>query len=125
MAAPGADDPVTVLRHGSAEALSLALMRARNRTLQWLAAFEDAGALRLVEVDRFSPPAWLAGHAGWFQEWWIARHVQRGRGDAADAQSLRLASMSPTPTAGGTPRPAPAPSAGRWTCRSTRHCARG
>jgi ergothioneine biosynthesis protein EgtB len=95
MATPGADDPVTVLRHGSAEALSLALMRARNRTLQWLAAFEDAGALRLVEVDRFSPPAWLAGHAGWFQEWWIARHVQRGRGDAADAQSLRLASIEP------------------------------
>ncbi|WP_119287740.1 SUMF1/EgtB/PvdO family nonheme iron enzyme [Azohydromonas sediminis] len=95
MAAPGADDPVTVLRHGSAQALSLALMRARNRTLQWLAAFEDAGALRLVEVDRFSPPAWLGGHAGWFQEWWIARHVQRGRGDAADAQSLRLASIEP------------------------------
>ena len=40
-----------------------------------------------------SPPLWLAGHAGWFQEYWIARHVQRQRGEAADARGPRLASI--------------------------------
>ncbi len=90
------DDP-DVLRHGGREPLSLALMCARNRTLQWLAAFESHGACTVApeDADRFSPPQWLAGHAGWFQDWWIARHVQRARGDAADPLGPRLASIEP------------------------------
>lgn len=95
-AVPEADDP-DVLRHGGRELLSLALMRARNRTLQWLAAFESHGARAAgcEDAERFSPPQWLAGHAGWFQDWWIARHVQRARGAAADPQGPRLASIEP------------------------------
>jgi ergothioneine biosynthesis protein EgtB len=91
-----AEDPVVVLRHGGADALSLALMQARNRTLRWLAVFESVPVSPPpADAGRFSPPAWLAGHAGWFQDWWIARHVQRTRGDAADPRSPRLASIEP------------------------------
>lgn len=125
-AVPEADDP-DVLRHGGRELLSLALMRARNRTLQWLAAFESHGARAAgcEDAERFSPPQWLAGHAGWFQDWWIARHVQRARGAAADPQGPGWRRSSPTPTAGGTRRPARAPRAGRSTCPKARRCASG
>jgi ergothioneine biosynthesis protein EgtB len=94
LAARDADSPA-VLRHGDRDVLSLALMRARNRTLRWLAAFEQAGELAMVERERFSPPHWLAGHAGWYQEYWIARHVQRSRGARADAAGVRLPSIEP------------------------------
>ena len=89
-------DTAAVLRHGDGDQLSLALMRARNRTLRWLAAFEEAGAPPAPpDGERFSPPHWLAGHAGWHQEYWIARHVQRSRGARADAAGVRLASIEP------------------------------
>jgi ergothioneine biosynthesis protein EgtB len=84
-------DPLRI-RQAGAELLSLALIDARNHTLRWLSAFEpQMGALmQSADVD---PPLWLAGHAGWFQEYWVARHVQRQRGDAAGDASLRLASI--------------------------------
>lgn len=89
-------DAAAVLRHGDRDQLSLALMRARNRTLRWLAAFEEAGTtVPPAGGERFSPPHWLAGHAGWHQEYWIARHVQRSRGARADAAGVRLASTEP------------------------------
>lgn len=78
------------MRSAGPELLSLALMDARNRTLGWLAAFDG---LQLGAVfDGFDPPWWLAGQAAWFQERWIARHVQRGRGEAADPAGPRLPS---------------------------------
>ena len=79
------------MRQAPAPLLQLALMDARNRTLGWLAAFEGlqfSGAL-----DGFDPPWWLAGQAAWFQEFWVARHVQRSRGEAADPAGVRLASV--------------------------------
>ena len=81
------------MRSAGAELLSLALMDARTRTLGWLAAFEGL-ALPEERAD-LDPPWWLAGQAAWFQEYWIARHVQRGRGVAADPGGLRLASIEP------------------------------
>ena len=79
------------MRQAGAGLLSLALMDARTRTLGWLAAFDG---LRLpAGLDGFNPPWWLAGQAAWFQEYWIARHVQRGRGEAAEPGGLRLASI--------------------------------
>ena len=81
------------MRGAGAGLLQLALMDARNRTLGWLAAFDD---VRFdAALDGFDPPAWLAGQAAWQQEYWIARHVQRGRGEAADPTGPRLASASP------------------------------
>ncbi|MBI5257988.1 MAG: SUMF1/EgtB/PvdO family nonheme iron enzyme [Burkholderiales bacterium] len=85
-------DPVA-MRHAGADALSLALMDARNRTLQRLAVFDEAGmGFAPAELD---PPAWLAGQAARFQELWIGRNPQRGRGEACDPQVVRLASIDP------------------------------
>ena len=81
------------MRTADAGLLSLALMDARSRTLGWLAAFQG---LRINTAPAHAhPPWWLAGQAGWFQEHWIARNVQRGRGAAASAACLRVASVEP------------------------------
>jgi gamma-glutamyl hercynylcysteine S-oxide synthase len=82
-----------LMRGAGADLLQLALMDARNRTLGWLTAFDS---LPLVNpFDDFDPPAWLAGQAAWHQEYWIARHLQRQRGAAADPAGMRLASIEP------------------------------
>jgi gamma-glutamyl hercynylcysteine S-oxide synthase len=93
---PALHDPAAP-RIGSADLLSLALIEARNRSLRWLSVFEAASAAgRAAAGDlSLSPPLWLAGHAGWFQEYWIARHVQRQRGAHGDATRPRLASIEP------------------------------
>ena len=70
------------MRHASRDLLSLSLIDSRNHLLQRLDCFDGA------------PQAlWLAGQAGWFQEWWIARNVQRHLGRHAEAGSVRLASV--------------------------------
>lgn len=106
--APELDDHLAMRRAG-ADLLSLALMDARNHSLQLHAAFVDAweaarasaqqpsraldaALLQAVGVDR--PDLWL-GRLGWFQEAWIARNVQRRRGRACDPQAARLASIDP------------------------------
>ncbi len=99
---PGSVHDGLATRRADAGLLSLALMDARNRTLGWLAAFE--GLHPGQALDGFNPPWWLAGQAGWFQEHWIARHVQRGRGAAADPSGLRLASLEPRADAWFSPR---------------------
>lgn len=83
------------LRHAGPALLSLALMHARNATLAWLAAFEPVDRQRPPDglAELLSPSRWQVGHAGWFQEYWIARHVQRQRGARADAAGPRLASV--------------------------------
>ena len=91
------------LRHAGRDVLSLALIDARNRTLAWATLLEEApgevlclgGELPPGVVARLDPPLWTLGRIGWFQECWIARNVQRGRGDAADPQGPRLASILP------------------------------
>ena len=84
------------MRHADAEWLSLALMQSRNRSLAWLALFErHANAPAPQPAAFFEPALWLAGHAGWRQERWIARNLQRARGAAADAAGAPLASIEP------------------------------
>ena len=90
--APALDDPVGI-RRADRELLSLALIDARNLTLRWLEVFEARGAEANADGGRSA--LWLAGHAGWYQERWIARHVQRARGEHADPDALRLASIEP------------------------------
>ncbi|ODU08275.1 MAG: hypothetical protein ABS84_13670 [Rubrivivax sp. SCN 71-131] len=86
------DDPRAIRRAG-AELLSLALMDARNLTLRWLAVFESRGAIALAGDG---PSAlWLAARAGWYQERWVARNLQRARGDHADADAACLSSIEP------------------------------
>ncbi len=71
------------MRRAGPELLSLALIDARNALLGLLAHDETPAALR------------IAARAGWFQEYWIARHVQRQRGEACDADAPRLAGIEP------------------------------
>jgi ergothioneine biosynthesis protein EgtB len=82
------------VRRAGRNELSLALMEARNRLLASLNAIGPALAAgptpSPADVD---PPHWLAGHAAWFHEYWIARNVQRQRGPAADPTHPRLASV--------------------------------
>lgn len=86
-------DDALAMRRAGADLLALALLEARNLTLRWLAVFESRGAdLR----SRGGQSAlWLAGHAGWYQERWIARNLQRARGGRGDASAARLASIEP------------------------------
>ncbi|MES2101074.1 MAG: SUMF1/EgtB/PvdO family nonheme iron enzyme [Pseudomonadota bacterium] len=76
------------MRHAGKELLSLALMDARNHSLRWAAAFESSPASA-------APLLWELGRLGWFQEYWIARNVQRQRGERCDATRPKLASILP------------------------------
>ena len=76
------DDPFAI-RTAGRDLLSLALIDARNHLLALLALDGSPPALR------------LAAHAGWHQEVWIARHVQRQRGEACDPQAPRLPGIAP------------------------------
>ncbi|NRF70680.1 SUMF1/EgtB/PvdO family nonheme iron enzyme [Aquincola sp. S2] len=82
------------MRQAGADLLSLALLDARNRTLQWLTLFDGVAAQTTPPVE-FDPPAWLIGQAGRFQELWISRHLQRGRGEACDHPGVRLSTIDP------------------------------
>ncbi|MFZ2652423.1 MAG: selenoneine synthase SenA [Burkholderiaceae bacterium] len=83
------------MRRAGKELLSLALMDARNHTLRWIAAYERAlgASLEVPLLSEINPPRWELGHIGWFQEYWIARNVQRARGAACDPTGPRLASL--------------------------------
>ncbi|RQP25470.1 ergothioneine biosynthesis protein EgtB [Albitalea terrae] len=86
------------MRQAGKDLLSLALLDARNHTLRWITAYEDAigtAQFQVPESPDLLPPLWLLGHVGWFQERWIARNVQRQRGTKADASATRLASVLP------------------------------
>jgi gamma-glutamyl hercynylcysteine S-oxide synthase len=93
-------DPQAIRRAGR-EVLSLALIDTRNRLLALLAQHESATGRRVHEsaagrrVHETAAARRLALHAGWFQEYWLARHVQRQRGEASDPAGPRLASVEP------------------------------
>ena len=110
---PDVDSPR--MRHAGKGLLSLALMDARNHTLRWIGACEQALALTGMRVPpkaELSPPLWELGHVGWFQEYWIARNVQRARGAACDPTHPRLASVEPQ--ADRWYDPSQVPRDGRW-----------
>ncbi|HNU10734.1 MAG TPA: SUMF1/EgtB/PvdO family nonheme iron enzyme [Rubrivivax sp.] len=86
------DDPFSI-RHADTGLLSLALMDARNLTLRWLAVFEARGAQ--ARTDGGASALWLVARAGWYQERWIARNLQRARGDRADLDAACLSSIEP------------------------------
>ena len=77
-------DAVSVRQCGRG-VLSLALMAARNRTLELLDQH--------LASDRLSPDSlWIAGHAAWFAERWTLRDAA---GTAGTARSDRPASLLP------------------------------
>ena len=84
------------------ELLSLALIDARNHTLHLLSLYEQAlgsAALpvppELQREEGMQPPVWLAGHIGWFAEWWIGRNTQRAFGADCPVRPTRLAAIDP------------------------------
>ena len=107
------------MRTAGRELLSLAFFDARNRILRWAAVIEEslgADALRVLtpaapraELD---PPLWTLGRLARFQEYWIGRNVQRRRGERADPDAARLASI--LPDADRWFDPAALPRAQRW-----------
>lgn len=94
LATGAAIDSPAVWRAGR-ELLSLALMDARNHTLQLLGRFEQALGPALVVPAGCASPLWMAGHVGWLAEYWIARNPRRGQGAACPAEAVRLASIDP------------------------------
>lgn len=90
------DSPL--IRSGGKELLSLAIMDARNHTLHLFVQYQNA-----LEADNYvvpqgmtvNPPLWELGHIGWFQEWWIARNMQRALGPFCEPEHTRLASIEP------------------------------
>ena len=84
------------IHSASGELLSLALMDARNHTLALLARHHDAIATKGLQLPReegLERPEWLAGHVGWFAEWWIGRNPRRGQGARCPADVPRLPSI--------------------------------
>ena len=115
LAADAIESPA--MRQAGAGLLSLALMDARNHTLQLLTLHEQAAAQDADEAlpspgteaeDLFpipdAQPLWLAGYAGWFAERWIGRNTQRNLGPACPVQPMRLASIQPQADSWWNPR---------------------
>jgi ergothioneine biosynthesis protein EgtB len=96
-------------RNAGAEQLSLALIDARNHTLQLLAAFEGVDVPRAEDTEL---PLWLGGHIAWLAEYWIGRNPQRALGSRCPADAVRLASIEPQ--ADEWFNPALVPHATRW-----------
>ena len=85
------------MRRANRERLSLALMDARNHTLQLLASFEQAlgPMLRVPPLSHGVPPLWLAGHVAWLAEYWIGRNPRRNLGPRCPTDGMHLASVEP------------------------------
>ena len=84
------------MRSGSKELLSLALMDARNHTLHLFSQYQNTleqGGFVVPQSAEVNPPLWELGHIGWFQEWWVARNMQRALGSRCAPTHARLASI--------------------------------
>jgi gamma-glutamyl hercynylcysteine S-oxide synthase len=75
-------------RRAGKEQLSLALMDTRNHALHLAAQFEKSQEAQILAIQ-------LLAHLAWFQEWWVARNVQRALGAACDGSATRVASIEP------------------------------
>ena len=71
------DIDTPLLRQVGRDALSLALIDARNCTLRRFEAFERAGMLQVPCLPELDPPLWELGHVAWFQEYWVGRNIER------------------------------------------------
>lgn len=91
------------MRLAGRELLSLALMDARNHTLQVLARLEQAAQAH-PGADALAPAFWRAGHNAWLAECWIGRNPQRALGRACPPDAVRLASVEPEADAWFDPR---------------------
>lgn len=79
--------PADAVRSGGRELLAETLRSSRARTLEQFDAFVTALGERLIVPysPQLNPPLWEIGHVGWFQDYWIARNLQRARGIACNS----------------------------------------
>ena len=70
------------MRQAKAKELTAALQELRTHTLGAFRAYERANRLQIPYQPELNPPLWELGHIAWFQEYWIARNVQRSEGVA-------------------------------------------
>ncbi len=73
--------------------LSKALQQLRGHTLHSFECYLSANKLTLPYQKGLNPPVWELGHVAWFQEYWIARNLQRSHGLACDLSQPRKASL--------------------------------
>ena len=86
------------LRSGDRAAVRQALVAARERTLAIADAYAAALAptgMRVPYRPTLNPPLWELGHVGWFQEYWIGRNRERGRGIDCEPAHARGTSLLP------------------------------
>jgi ergothioneine biosynthesis protein EgtB len=83
------------MRSADADLLCLALMDARNHSLNLFGQCQSALASSFGGISSLAGPLQLLGHIGWFQERWTGRNVQRGLGFLCDPTSAKLASIEP------------------------------
>ena len=86
------------MRKADRDLLSLALMDARNHTLQLFGQYQNAlqgAGFAVPLLATLNPPLWELGHVGWFQERWIGRNLQRTLGTRCDPAQARMASIEP------------------------------
>ncbi len=89
--------PASIARQGGRTDLAAALRDSRARTLALLEAYlERLGpSLNVPYASQLNPPLWEVGHVGWFQDYWIARNLQRDLGVMADPDHTRPAGRMP------------------------------
>jgi iron(II)-dependent oxidoreductase len=73
--------------------LSKALQQIRGHTLNSFECYLSLNKLTLPYQTGLNPPVWELGHVAWFQEFWIARNLQRSKGMHCDLSQPRNASL--------------------------------
>ena len=73
--------------------LSKALQQIRGYTLNSFECYLSSNKLTLPYQSGLNPPVWELGHVAWFQEYWVARNLQRSNGLHCDIFHNRNASL--------------------------------
>ena len=73
------------MRQVNIQTLSKAFQQLREHTLHSFECYLLADKLIVPFNAGLNPPAWELGHVVWFQEYWIARNLQRAKGLAHDS----------------------------------------
>ena len=85
--------PAEAARSANAAELARLMTAQRAQLLSLFAGFEAAlPDLKIAFDPVLNLPLWELGHIGWFEEFWLARNPERGRGVAADPMAVRPAS---------------------------------
>ena len=73
--------------------LSKALQQLREQTLNSFECYLSADKLTIPLKTGMNLPVWELGHLAWFQEYWIARNLERSQGLASSSSKQRKPSL--------------------------------